>query len=94
MFDAEVLALSRKGKLREQSLKMQFFPQVLRSSLVWLSSDNSVSFSSLPRRLGAAVPERTSPVSTDAGAKYAQSIAVRTSSGVMDPGMWRAQSRA
>lgn len=40
MSEAEVLVLSRKGKLREQSLKMQFSSQVIFFPFLWLSSDD------------------------------------------------------
>lgn len=39
---AEALVLSRRGKLREQSLKMQFSSPVLFSPLLWLSTDDNM----------------------------------------------------
>lgn len=47
--EAEVLVLSRKGKLREQSLKMQFSSQVLFSPFLWLSSDDRMPFGGLTK---------------------------------------------
>lgn len=47
--EAEVLVLSRKGKLREQSLKMQFSSQVLFSPFLWLSSDDRLLFGGLTK---------------------------------------------